>query len=106
MSKRLAGLELEVPPEEARSACTAAIRSLQWSLDEAAEDRLVVHEDPVRLSCREWPAEIEIEIDPAPGGGRSALTLFGFVPGVGPVSSRRLSASLASLESAILRQVD
>lgn len=106
MSKRLAGLELEVPPERARAACRDAVHGLRWSLDETGRDRLVVREDPVRLCCREWPAEIEIEIDPAPGGERSALTLYGFVPGIGPVSSRRLNISLAALERAILRQVD
>jgi hypothetical protein len=104
MSKRLAALELETSPERAYVACPAAIRSLEWSLDDVRTDRLMVYEDPARLPCREWPAEIEIEIDPAPGE-RTALTLAGFVPGLGPISSRHLKASLASLEGAIRRQL-
>jgi hypothetical protein len=104
MSKRLAALELETSPELAYAACRAAVRSLEWNLDDVGADRLMVREDPARLPCCEWPAEIEIEIDPAPGQ-RTVLTLAGFVPGIGPVSSRHLQASLFSLEGAIRRQL-
>jgi hypothetical protein len=104
VSKRLAGLELEIPPDDVLVACHEAVRSLEWNVGEISDRRLTTSEDPAKLWCRDWPAEIEIEIDPAPGE-RTAVTLAGFVPGLGPLSSRHLRASLAALEGAIRRQL-
>lgn len=104
MSSGLAGIALEVSPEEAREACREAVASLHWELTETAERRLLAREDPARLSCRDWPAEIEVEIDPAPEN-TTAITLACSVPGIGPLSSRHLHSSLASLEGAIRRRL-
>lgn len=100
MSKRAELLEFDAPPERALVACRAAIRSLEWKLGEDGGGRLTTSQDPAKLCCNEWPAQIEIEVGPAPGE-RSAVTLAGFVPGFGPISSRHLRASLASLGRAI-----
>ena len=104
VSKRLTDVQLEIPPEDAIVACREAIRSLEWDLAEAGEGRLMAREDAARLPCRDWPAEIEIEVGAAPGE-RTALTLAGFVPGRGVISSRHLRASLAVLETAIRRRI-
>jgi hypothetical protein len=104
VSKRLTGLQLEIPPEDAIVACRAAIRSLEWNLAEPGEGRLVAREDAARLACRDLPAEIEVKVGAAPGE-RTALTLAGFVPGRGLLSSRHLRASLAVLETAIRRRI-
>ncbi len=104
MTKRAEQLEFDAPPDQALAACRSAIRSLEWEQRGVGERRLAASEDPAKLCCHDWPAEIEIEIDPAPGE-RSAVTLAGFVPGLGPISSRHLRASLALLEGAIRRQL-
>jgi hypothetical protein len=104
VSKRLIGLQLEIPPEDAIVACRAAIRSLEWELAESGEGRLTARQDAARLPCRDWPAEIEVGVGAAPGE-RTMLTLAGFVPGRGPLSSRHLRASLGVLEDAIRRRI-
>ena len=63
----------------------------------------MAREDAARLPCRDWPAEIEIEVGAAPGE-RTAHPA-GFVPGRGVISSRHLRASLAVLETAIRRRI-
>lgn len=105
VTKRAELLEFDAPPDEAHVACRAAIRSLEWDLGEVGESRLTTSQDPAKLCCHDWPAQIEVEIDTAPGE-RSAVTLTGSVPGLGPISSRHLRASLALLEGAIRRQLD
>jgi hypothetical protein len=104
VSKRLTGLQLEIPPEDAILACRAAIRNLEWDLAEEAEGRLTAREDVARLPCRESPAEIQINVGVAPGD-RTVLTVAGFVPGRGPLASRHLGASLARLEGAIRHRI-
>jgi hypothetical protein len=104
VTKRAELLEFDAPPDRALVACREAIRSIEWDLGEVGTGRLTASQDPAKLCCHDWPAEIEVEVDPAPGEG-SAVTLAGFVPGFGPISSRHLRASLALLERAIRRQL-
>jgi hypothetical protein len=104
VSKRAERLELDVPPERALTACRTAIESLEWELAELDEAGLQAREDAAKLSCHDWPVEIGLKVAPD-GEERAAVTLAGSVPGLGPVSSRHLRASLARLEGAIRRSL-
>lgn len=104
MTKRAELLEFDAPPDQALAACRSAVARLGWEISEVKEDRLVTHQDPTKLSCREWPVEVVIEVL-AGGEDRGCVSLDASVPGRGPISSRNLRSGLAALERAIHRSL-
>jgi hypothetical protein len=60
VSKRLTGLQLEIPPEDAIVACRAAIRGLEWELAESGETLAAFVPDRGPLSSRHLRASLGV----------------------------------------------
>ena len=85
MSKVHGVLKLVVPREVALSACRAALNEMGWHVIGGSADAVDAREDPVRLCCRQSPAETQLRISELDHG--SAIAIETRVPGFGPVSS-------------------
>ncbi|HXV51983.1 MAG TPA: hypothetical protein VD765_02050 [Solirubrobacterales bacterium] len=85
MSKATGVLELGVPQEVAAKACRAALTEMGWHVIGEPADGVDAREDPVRLCCRQSPAESQLRIRESERG--SAIAIETRVAGFGPVSS-------------------
>lgn len=64
-----------------------------WSV-RSAGGGLDAREDPARLHCHCWPAEVRVQVDRSESLG-TVLKIRVKVPGLGPISGRHASEQLA-----------
>lgn len=99
MSVRTATLGIrEAGPGVLRTA-GSALAERGWQVESRA-DGLTAREDPCRLPCHCWPAELQVRVERSEDLG-TVLELEVEVPGLGPISARHAREQLAAAARAI-----
>ena len=90
----------ESGPDVLRAAERALVQD-GWSVASAAEG-LDAHEDPTKLHCHCWPAEVQVHLERSDSLG-TVLRVRVKVPGLGPISGRHASEQLEHVSRLIGR---
>lgn len=88
MAKASQQLLLELPPDEVERLAATTVAELGWELSREPGRRLIVDEDASKLHCHCSPLQAELELQPAPGGQQTRLTVTGKVAGWGPLATQ------------------
>ena len=99
MSKRTTRLLVESPEEDLLRSYRSKLDRLWWEHLEEGESYILSREDPVRLCCKESPAQARLELEPVEGGTIAEILVS--VPGFGPIASRNLRDRLGLIERAV-----
>lgn len=99
MSVRSATLGIRDTAPGALLTARTALAERGWEVD-ARDDGLTAREDPCRLPCHSWPAEVQVKVERSEDLG-TVLNVEVEVPGWGPISARHAREQLAVVARAI-----